>query len=191
MIYFLKITLFVYFSIELYFFRTNNNLISLLCCCLLSVYIYFLNDKKPSTETAKRKLVIYSHTFLPVTTSLFEFRLTPLAILLIVFSVTLALVSTINLNRFFHAEPFQHEFIQQKGIYSIVRHPIYLSGSLIFLTFLVSANGDYNIILSIIFLLYVHLTIKRINIEEELLSQNRNYSIYSSTTKYKLIPFVF
>ena len=191
MIYFLKLTLLIYFSVELYFFRINSNLISLLCCCLLFAYVYFLNDKRSSSETAIRKSVIYSHTFLPAFTALFKVSLTPLTIWLIVFSVSLALVSTINLNKFFHAEPFQHVFIQQKGIYSIVRHPIYLSGNLIFLAFLISTNSEQYPVFLLVLSLYIYLTLERIKIEEEYLSQNRKYSAYSSKTKYKLIPFIF
>ena len=75
------------------------------------------------------------------------------------------------------------------GLYGIVRHPMYLSTVLLFLSMPLILNS---IISFVIFLIYPFLTIKRINNEEKVLSKElKGYNEYKKKVKYKLIPYIW
>ena len=75
------------------------------------------------------------------------------------------------------------------GLYGIVRHPMYLSTVLLFLSMPLILNS---IISFVIFLIYPFLIIKRINNEEKVLSKElKGYNEYKKKVKYKLIPYIW
>ena len=75
------------------------------------------------------------------------------------------------------------------GLYGIVRHPMYLSTVLLFLSMPLILNS---IISFVIFLIYPFLIIKRINNEEKVLSKElKEYNEYKKKVKYKLIPYIW
>ena len=75
------------------------------------------------------------------------------------------------------------------GLYGIVRHPMYLSTILLFLSMPLILDS---LISFIIFLIYPFIIIKRIKNEEELLEKNlKGYKEYKNKVKYKLIPFIW
>lgn len=75
------------------------------------------------------------------------------------------------------------------GLYRIIRHPMYLSSLLIFISIpliLKSLYGFY------IFLLFIIILIIRIKKEEKILvKQLKGYSSYKLKVKYKLIPYIW
>ena len=75
------------------------------------------------------------------------------------------------------------------GLYGIVRHPMYTSTLILFLSMpLVLASP----ISFLIMLLYISLIAKRIRNEEALLEQGlEGYSEYKQRVKYKVIPFIW
>ena len=75
------------------------------------------------------------------------------------------------------------------GLYSIVRHPMYMATTLLFLSFPLILGSFISFIL---FLAFPFLLAKRIKNEEELLSKElQGYKEYIKKVKYKMIPFIW
>ena len=75
------------------------------------------------------------------------------------------------------------------GMYSIVRHPMYLITILLFLSIPLILGS---IISFVIFLIYPFLIVKRIKSEEKVLEKElKGYKEYKKKVKYRLIPFVW
>ena len=75
------------------------------------------------------------------------------------------------------------------GFYGIVRHPMYLSTILLFLSIPLILGSLYSFLL---FLLYPFLLVKRILEEEKLLEKElKGYTLYQKKVKYRLIPFIW
>lgn len=75
------------------------------------------------------------------------------------------------------------------GLYAIVRHPMYTSTILLFLSLPLVLGSLSSFV---IFLIYPLIVIKRIKNEEEVLEKGlAGYSDYKKRIKYKVIPFVW
>ena len=75
------------------------------------------------------------------------------------------------------------------GMYSVVRHPMYLVTIILFLTMQLILNS---LISFIIFLIYPFIIIKRIKNEEKVLEKElKGYTQYKKKVKYRLIPFIW
>jgi len=75
------------------------------------------------------------------------------------------------------------------GLYGIVRHPMYTSTILLFLSMPLVLGSIFSFI---IFLIYPVITVKRIRNEEEVLEKSlEGYSEYKKQIKYRLIPFIW
>ena len=83
----------------------------------------------------------------------------------------------------------ENQEVIDKGLYGIVRHPMYAVTILLFLTIPLILGS---IISFIIFLIYPFIISKRINNEEKVLEKGlKGYSEYKEKVKYKLIPFIW
>lgn len=75
------------------------------------------------------------------------------------------------------------------GLYGIVRHPMYLSTILMFLTMPLILNSLYSFI---IMLIYPLILSKRIQNEEQVLEEGlKGYKEYKLKVKYKVIPYIW
>lgn len=75
------------------------------------------------------------------------------------------------------------------GLYGIVRHPMYTSTVLLFLSMPLVLGSFFSFI---IFLIYPPILVKRIRNEEEVLEKSlEGYSEYKERIKYRLIPFIW
>jgi protein-S-isoprenylcysteine O-methyltransferase Ste14 len=75
------------------------------------------------------------------------------------------------------------------GLYEIVRHPMYTSTILLFLSMPLVLGSFFSFI---IFMIYPVITVKRIRNEEEVLEKSlEGYSEYKKQIKYRLIPFIW
>ena len=75
------------------------------------------------------------------------------------------------------------------GMYSVVRHPMYLVTIILFLTMPLILNS---LISFIIFLIYPFIIVKRIKNEEKVLEKElKGYTQYKKKVKYRLIPFIW
>ena len=76
-----------------------------------------------------------------------------------------------------------------RGLYGIVRHPMYSATLLLFLSMPLVLGSVYSFL---IFLAYPFIIAKRIKGEEKFLEQNLDgYKEYKQKVKYRLIPFVW
>lgn len=83
----------------------------------------------------------------------------------------------------------EHQEVIDTGLYGIVRHPMYMSTTILFLTMpLVLASP----ISFLIMLFYIPLIARRIRNEEAVLEQGlKGYREYKQRVKYKVIPYIW
>ena len=83
----------------------------------------------------------------------------------------------------------ENQKVIDTGLYGIVRHPMYATTILLFLTIPLVLGS---IISFIIFLIYPIIIGKRIKNEEKVLEKDlKGYTEYKKKVKYKLIPFIW
>ena len=83
----------------------------------------------------------------------------------------------------------ENQKVIDTGLYSIVRHPMYSSTLLLFLSMPLVLSSVYSFL---IFLVYPFIIAKRIKNEEEFLEKELSgYREYKQKVKYRLIPFVW
>lgn len=83
----------------------------------------------------------------------------------------------------------ENQKVVDTGLYGIVRHPMYASTILLFLSMPLVLGS---VISFVIFLVYPFIIAKRIKNEEEVLEKDlAGYSEYKKKVKYKLIPFIW
>ena len=83
----------------------------------------------------------------------------------------------------------ENQKVVDTGLYGIVRHPMYATTLILFLTMPLILGS---VISFIIFLIYPFIISKRIKNEEEVLERElKGYKEYKKKVKYKLIPFIW
>jgi protein-S-isoprenylcysteine O-methyltransferase Ste14 len=83
----------------------------------------------------------------------------------------------------------ENQKVIDTGLYAIVRHPMYSSTLLLFLSMPIVLGSVYSFA---IFLTYPFIIIKRLKNEEELLEKELDgYKEYKAKVKYRLIPFIW
>ena len=83
----------------------------------------------------------------------------------------------------------KNQKVIDKGLYGIVRHPMYAVTILLFLTIPLVLGS---IISFLIFIVYPIIIAKRIKNEEKVLEKNlEGYKEYKKKVKYKIIPFIW
>lgn len=83
----------------------------------------------------------------------------------------------------------ENQKVIDTGLYSVVRHPMYTSSVVLFLSMSLILGSVYAFV---IFLVYPFVIAKRIKLEEQLLEKElEGYKEYKQKVKYRLIPFVW
>ena len=83
----------------------------------------------------------------------------------------------------------ENQKVIDTGLYGIVRHPMYTSTILLFLSIPLVLGSLFSFL---IFMLYPIIIIKRIKNEEQVLEQGlKGYLEYKKKVKYRLIPFIW
>lgn len=83
----------------------------------------------------------------------------------------------------------ENQQVVKTGLYGVVRHPMYTSTLLLFLSMPLVLGSFFSFL---VFLIYPILIVKRIRNEEEVLEENlEGYSDYKQHVKYRLIPFIW
>lgn len=86
-------------------------------------------------------------------------------------------------------EVSENQKVIDTGLYSIVRHPMYMATIILFLSMPLVLGS---IISFIVFLIYPFIIIKRLKNEEEFLEKElKGYKEYKEKVKYRLIPFIW
>lgn len=99
----------------------------------------------------------------------------------------LAIGAYLSLNNSFGLAPALRE-VKTRGLYGIVRHPMYTSYFVMYTGYLLLATTPFNIILILTF--FVCLLV-RIHYEELLLTQSPEYQSYMHRVRYRCIPGVY
>lgn len=109
------------------------------------------------------------------------------SIVITLISYILGIISLLNLGKSFGVLIANRE-IKTSGVYSIVRHPMYLTDILFRVGYVTSHCNVYTILLLIITsIAYIY----RALLEEKFLSQDTVYADYMTKVKYRFIPFLF
>ena len=83
----------------------------------------------------------------------------------------------------------ENQKVIDTGLYGIIRHPMYSSTILLFLSIPLVLGSLFSFL---IFLLYPTIIVKRIKNEEQVLEQGlKGYLEYKKKVKYRLIPFIW
>jgi len=83
----------------------------------------------------------------------------------------------------------ENQKVIDTGLYGIVRHPMYTTTILMFLSMPLVLGSFFSFL---IFLIYPAIMVKRIRNEEEVLEKSlEGYSEYKKRIKYRLIPFIW
>jgi len=83
----------------------------------------------------------------------------------------------------------ENQKVIDTGLYGVVRHPMYLSALLLFLSMPLILGSWYSFL---IFLIYPVIMVKRIKNEEQVLEKGlEGYSEYKKRVKYRMIPFIW
>lgn len=83
----------------------------------------------------------------------------------------------------------ENQKVIDTGLYGIVRHPMYSSTILLFLSMPLVLGSFFSFL---IFLIYPFIMAKRIRNEEQVLEQGLSgYSEYKNKVKYRVIPFIW
>ena len=83
----------------------------------------------------------------------------------------------------------ENQKVIDKGLYGIVRHPMYLSTILLFLSIPLVLGSLFSFL---IFMIYPFIIAKRIKNEEKVLEQGlKGYLEYKEKVRYRVIPFIW
>ena len=83
----------------------------------------------------------------------------------------------------------EHQQVIDKGLYSVVRHPMYSITIFMFLSVPLILGSIYAFF---VFLLYPFVIVRRIKHEEKYLEENlTGYKDYKNKVKYRILPYIF
>ncbi len=83
----------------------------------------------------------------------------------------------------------EHQKVVDTGLYGMVRHPMYMATTLLFLMMPLMLGSLFSFF---IMLLYLPLIVKRIRNEEAVLEEGlEGYSKYKQRVKYRILPFIW
>lgn len=99
----------------------------------------------------------------------------------------IACIGIFYLNKSFGIVP-ANRGIKSKGLYQVVRHPIYAGYIISCLGFLINHSSNYNLAIFTSIMIFM---IARIFLEEKLLMESPEYQELASRVKYRLIPGVW
>jgi protein-S-isoprenylcysteine O-methyltransferase Ste14 len=160
-------------------------------CLLILLYLYLLRNSLNHLKVSsfKSKLAGYTHTFFPPL-AIFVAGFSPPSRVgegLLIVGTATVFVSLLKLWGGFSIVAFQSRKIEKTGMYSIVRHPIYLGHVLVFSSIL---TASFEMLTIIVFTAYFALTLYRISAEETVLLENDEYLKYKNKIPFKIIPFL-
>ncbi len=105
----------------------------------------------------------------------------------IVVAIVLGMISLIHLGRSFGILIAIRQ-VKTKGLYGIIRHPMYLTDILWRVGMILKNPSVFNVV---IFLLSSACYVYRALLEERFLSQSPEYTRYMAQVKYRFVPLVF
>lgn len=180
--------LFVFVNIKA-FFATGN-----ISCIFLAAYeticiVFFLSRERAIKTSASLSdwAIAFSGTFLGVLLRPTFQSYVLIGNAVLIFGVILNMLSLLSLNRSFSIVPAERS-IKTQGLYTLIRHPMYLGAILTLLGYLIVNPSFAN---GCIVVANAALLLVRINREESFLSRNDYYRTYLEKVRWRLIPFLY
>ena len=171
------------------FMQTGNP--SLLLFCIAETVIAGLllvrSQPKSFTHRPEEWVVAILGTLLPLLFRPTPGVLVPGADWGVTIGAAIQISGALSLNRSFAIVPALRE-LKTRGMYGLVRHPIYASYLVTFVSYLAAYFSMRNLL---VFIASVLLLFARVHSEERHLSTDADYRAYRRRVKWRLIPFVF
>jgi len=111
----------------------------------------------------------------------------PIFLVLQLIGLFISIIAVLGLNRSFAIVPALRH-IKTRGLYRVIRHPIYFGYFLAFSCFIAQNISIFNVI---VLLIIGCADIMRIKAEEEFLSEDPQYRAYKERVRWRLIPFIW
>ena len=155
----------------------------------LVIAVLFLTRHRPKTFSDRPAAYLVAvlstnYFFLYETTSLEATRWGPVGMAVTVAGSVVCLLSVLSLGKCFGVLPI-YRGLQFTRMYRFIRHPIYASYVVMDGGLLLANFSIWNVF---VLSTGIYLFLVRIQYEEQLLSQNRDYRDYQKRTPFKLIP---
>jgi len=130
-------------------------------------------------------------TLLFLLCNLFELFTSPFLVLLFLLGIVIGGLALFTMDRGSYSplpSPRKHNVLVRRGIYRIIRHPMYAGLLLIGLAFLLSR---FVLVSAIVYIAFATVTTMKANLEERLMvKKHPEYANYRKRVK-KFIPFVY
>jgi protein-S-isoprenylcysteine O-methyltransferase Ste14 len=150
---------------------------------------FFLLRTQPKTVTGNplEWVIALLGTLLPLFLRPSSVTLAAVAEWGLILGATMQILGVFSLNRSFALVPALRE-LKTRGMYRFVRHPLYSSYLVTLSSYVLVNFSPVNLLICIG---TIGLLILRIHFEERLLGATPEYRAYQSSTRWRLIPFVF
>lgn len=180
-----------YYALSLFLLKNDNPLLLLkaLFCFAIVIAFFIRNSAFRIDKRVISFIVTLAHVSVPLLVQPYGIATIPLRWSIFIFIVGLLLssFSVVDLWKSFGLLPANRGIVSG-GVYSLIRHPIYLG---YFLLFIGVISHYLSLLNFVLFILFIVLTVLRIRLEEFLLQKDENYLLYSKKVRFKLIPWVF
>ncbi|MFP4098704.1 MAG: methyltransferase family protein [Alphaproteobacteria bacterium] len=165
-----------------------SSLLLIIQLCVIVLFFLIRTAPKQVSKEPKDWIAAIIGTALPMLLSPVSAQDEIIPLMIIQFlGMIMSIASIISLNISFAVVPAERK-IKKKGLYKLVRHPIYLS-YFISLTCMVLQN--FSVLNVAILLIFYAAETYRLTAEERILSKNPEYQRYKERVRYRLIPFVW
>lgn len=161
----------------------------LMCVSETLTAAFFVFRSVPATVSADPFdwLFAIGGTFTALLFSPASWGLLPAARNLVIFGTVLQIFGLISLNRSFALVAAQRE-LKTRGMYRVVRHPLYASYLLIYTGYVLSNTTWMNLIIYGMTMGFMYVRILR---EEKHLAMDAQYREYMRQVRYRVIPAIF
>ncbi len=183
-----------FFAINCFKYFINSGSPCTLGLFIVNTILFFLFLTRRESKKTTRNILDWSIALITVIIS-FNYKpgmttVQPIQIFSTIFQllgILLLIFSLLSIGRSFGIIP-ANRIIKQNGAYQFIRHPIYTSEVIFYLSFLL---GNWNIQNLVITLLIIAGQIFRSYAEEKLLLRDDEYKTYTSKVIYRFIPGIY
>lgn len=154
---------------------------------LIAMFFVLRAQAKTVTANPREWVVAVLGTFLPLLLRPTSDNPVPLAEWGLMLGSIMQIAGVLSLNRSFAIVPALRK-VKTEGMYRLVRHPIYFSYIISFVSYLAT---NYSVENLLILACSVGLMVSRVHFEERHLSLTPEYRAYQTRVRWRLIPFVF
>lgn len=168
-------------------FGTFNTLLYVIQVGIMAVMFLIRDFPKCTSLKPYDWAVAIGGTWLPLLLRPYNLADIPVFVGLQAGGLVLAILGYLSLNKSLGIVPALRG-VKTRGLYGLVRHPIYLAYFIAYGAFFAQNASLFNFV--ILMAVYI-LDVLRILAEEQFLSQSVNYNAYKQRVRWRLVPFVW